>query len=216
MSGELNAGLSVRQAAAVPEWHVIAKRVLDIAVSLAALITLFPLMIIIGLVIKLASSGPVLFRWNVIGRGGHPFVGYKFRTMLRGADRLRERLAEQNEMSGPFFKMKNDPRVFPFGRFLRRFSLDELPQLWSILKGDMSLVGPRPTQVFEYAHLSAYQRARVQVKPGAVSTWIVSGKAADFDTMIEQDLQYVQNWSIWLDLSILLKAIPYIALGKNT
>jgi lipopolysaccharide/colanic/teichoic acid biosynthesis glycosyltransferase len=135
--------------------------------------------------------------------------------MFNGADRMREQLREKNEMTGVFFKMKNDPRVTPAGRILRRFSLDELPQLWSILKGDMSLVGPRPTQVFEYQQLADWQKQRTQVIPGGVSLWIASGKTQDFDQMVRSDLHYINNWSIWLDLWILMKVIPYVLFGRN-
>lgn len=194
----------------------IGKRCLDLFVAAVGLIACLPIMIVIALLIKVTSPGPIFFRWNVIGYGGKPFIGYKFRTMFVGADRMREELREKNEMSGIFFKMKNDPRVTPIGRVLRRFSLDELPQLWSVFKGDMSLVGPRPTQVFEYKQLVDWQKQRVQVKPGSVSLWIVSGKTPDFDQMILSDLEYIKNWSLGLDLKILAKAVPYIALGKNS
>jgi lipopolysaccharide/colanic/teichoic acid biosynthesis glycosyltransferase len=176
---------------------------------------MFPFMILLSLLVKLSSPGPVFFRWNVIGKGGQPFVGYKFRTMFNGAERIREQLREKNEMTGVFFKMKNDPRVTPVGRVLRRFSLDELPQLWSVLNGDMSLVGPRPTQIFEYEQLNEWQKQRNAVKPGSVSLWIVSGKTQDFDKMVQLDLEYVNNWSVWLDLKILFKAIPYVLFGRN-
>lgn len=200
--------LSVRQNAA--------KRFLDVFVSATALIIFFPLMCIVAAIVKLTSPGPIFFRWHVVGQGGKPFLGYKFRTMFVGADRMREQLREKNEMSGVFFKMKDDPRVTPVGRFLRRFSLDELPQFWSVLKGDMSLVGPRPTQVFEYEQLKDWQKQRTQVKPGSVSLWVVSGKTQDFDQMVLLDLDYINNWSFWLDLKIMLKAIPYVLLGKNS
>jgi lipopolysaccharide/colanic/teichoic acid biosynthesis glycosyltransferase len=191
------------------------KRVMDVVISGAAFLILLPVMILITLLTKLTSPGPIFFRWNVIGLEGQPFVGYKFRTMFNGADRMREQLREKNEMTGVFFKMQNDPRVTPIGRILRRFSLDELPQLWSVFKGDMSLVGPRPTQVFEYEQLKDWQKQRVKVKPGSVSLWIVSGKTTDFDQMIRLDLEYINHWSTWLDLQILMKAIPYVLLGKN-
>jgi len=192
-----------------------AKRALDLLGSAVALVIFSPLFVLTAILVKFTSPGPVFFRWNVIGQGRKPFVSYKFRTMLNGADRLREQLRDKNEMTGVFFKMKNDPRVTRLGRFLRRFSLDELPQLCSVFKGDMSLVGPRPTQVFEYEQLKDWQKQRVHVKPGAVSLWIVSGKTSDFDQMVYQDLEYVRNWSLWLDLRILLKAVPYVLLGKN-
>ena len=191
------------------------KRVIDIIVSGVSLIILSPLFALFALAIKLTLPGPVFFRWHVIGQGGRPFVGYKFRTMSVGADQVREQLREKSEMTGPFFKMKNDPRVTPVGRILRKFSLDELPQLWSVLKGDMSLVGPRPTQVFEYEQLQEWQRPRTLAKPGMASLWLVSGKTSDFDEMVRLDLKYINDWSLWLDMKILLKAILYVLLGKN-
>jgi lipopolysaccharide/colanic/teichoic acid biosynthesis glycosyltransferase len=199
----------------VPRGGLALKRVMDVLIAGTAFLILLPFMILFSLLVKLSSPGPVFFRWNVIGKGGQPFVGYKFRTMFDGADRAREQLKDKNEMTGVFFKMKNDPRVTPIGRVLRRFSLDELPQLFSVLSGDMSLVGPRPTQVFEYEQLNDWQKQRNDVKPGSVSLWIVSGKTQDFDEMVRLDLKYVNNWSIWLDLIILFKAIPYVLLGKN-
>lgn len=174
-----------------------------------------PFFILVPILIKLTSSGPVFFRWNVVGQGGRPFTGYKFRSMFDGADRAREQLRQENEMTAVFFKMKNDPRVTPVGRRLRRFSLDELPQLWSVLGGDMSLVGPRPAQVFEHQQLNDWQKQRVRLKPGLVSLWIVSGKTRNLDEMARLDLDYIRNWSLWLDLEILLKALPYVFLGKN-
>jgi lipopolysaccharide/colanic/teichoic acid biosynthesis glycosyltransferase len=136
--------------------------------------------------------------------------------MVAGADRMREGLQSKNEMTGPFFKMTRDPRVTSVGRIMRRFSLDELPQLWSILIGEMSLVGPRPTQLFEYEKLHEWQKRRVEVRPGAVSSWIVLGKTRNFDEMVHLDLDYIDRWSIWTDLSMLLKTIPYVLLGKNS
>lgn len=191
------------------------KRILDSVTSALALVLLSPLFVLIAILVKISSRGPVFFRWNVVGYGGKPFVGYKFRTMFKGADRMREQLRANNEMTGVFFKMKNDPRVTPVGRILRRFSLDELPQLWSILKGDMSLVGPRPTQTFEYPELTEWQKRRTLVKPGAVSQWISSGKTRDFNQMILSDLNYIDNWSFFLDLQVLLKTIPYVVFGRN-
>jgi len=198
-----------------PAWQRAAKRTVDVAVAATALVVCSPLLLLISLLIKVTSPGPVLFHWHVMGKGGRPFVGYKFRSMFNGADQARDQLQDKNEMSGVFFKMKDDPRVTSVGRFLRRFSLDELPQLWSVLIGDMSLVGPRPSQVFEHTQLSEWQKQRVRVRPGLVSLWIVSGKSQDVNVMVQQDLDYACNWSIWLDLMILMRAVPYIALGKN-
>jgi lipopolysaccharide/colanic/teichoic acid biosynthesis glycosyltransferase len=196
-------------------WGMVTKRVLDFLGATIAIGICLPLFVLIAILIRATSPGPVFFHWNVVGQGGKPFVGYKFRTMLKDADRMRDDLQARNEMTGVFFKMKRDPRVTSIGRILRQFSLDELPQLWSVLKGDMSLVGPRPTQVFEHEQLKKWQKQRVQVKPGAFSLWIVSGKTQDFDEMVRLDLQYIQTWSVWLDLKILLKTFPYVVLGKN-
>ena len=196
-------------------WQLAAKRGLDICVAAIALLLSSPLFAMLAILIRLTSVGPVFFRWHVVGIEGKPFIGYKFRSMVNGADRVRGQLHDKNEMTGVFFKMSNDPRVTPLGRILRRFSLDELPQLWSVLWGEMSLVGPRPCQVFEHQQLSEWQRQRTRVKPGLVSLWIVTGKCKNFDEMIRQDLYYTCNWSIWLDLAILLRVVPYVILGKN-
>jgi lipopolysaccharide/colanic/teichoic acid biosynthesis glycosyltransferase len=215
LSTNQTSALQEPKALELPAHGTAMKRVMDVVISGTVFLILLPVMILIMLLVKLTSPGSIFFRWNVIGKGGQPFVGHKFRTMFDGADRIREQLREKNEMTGVFFKMQNDPRVTPIGRILRRFSLDELPQLWSVLKGDMSLVGPRPTQIFEYEQLKDWQKQRVQVKPGSVSLWIVSGKTTDFDRMVRLDLEYINNWSMWLDLKILIKAIPYVLLGKN-
>ena len=206
---------SVSPHAQAPGWQMVVKRGLDLLGAGAALLVFSPLFALISVLIRVSSPGPVLFRWHVVGQNGKPFVGYKFRSMFEGADRVRKQLEDKNEMTGVFFKMKNDPRVTPVGRFLRRFSLDELPQVWSVLAGDMSLVGPRPCQVFEYQQLKEWQKQRVHMKPGLVSSWIVSGKTQDFDEMVQLDLDYTRNWSLSLDLKILARAIPYVVLGKN-
>lgn len=198
-----------------PAWQMAAKRCLDMLGAATALVVFSPLFVVIAILIRLTSPGPVLFRWHVVGQEGKPFVGFKFRSMYDGADRAREQLRDKNEMTGVFFKMKNDPRVTPIGRVLRRFSLDELPQLWSVLAGHMSLVGPRPSQVFEHQQLTDWQKQRVQVKPGLVSLWIISGKTQNFDEMVRLDLYYTCNWSPWLDLKILVQTLPYVILGKN-
>jgi lipopolysaccharide/colanic/teichoic acid biosynthesis glycosyltransferase len=199
----------------VSAWQMGAKRAMDIVGAATAFVIFSPFLGLIPILIRLTSRGPILFRWHVVGRHGRAFVGYKFRSMFDGADRAREKLQDKNEMTGVFFKMKDDPRVTPIGHILRRFSLDELPQLWSVLCGQMSLVGPRPSQVFEHEQLTEWQKQRVQVKPGLASLWIVSGKTRDFDEMVRLDLFYACNWSIWLDLKILLRAIPYVIFGRN-
>jgi len=193
----------------------VVKRALDIAGSAVALIpavTLFPF---VALLVKLTSAGPVFYRWNVVGESGRPFVGYKVRTMVANADALRATLNAHNERRGPAFKMKNDPRITPVGRFLRRFSIDELPQLVSILKGDMSFIGPRPLQVHEWRNCSEYQKQRNNVKPGAVSLWHVCGQPPIFDEWVDLDLEYIAKWSLRLDFVIFLKSIGYVVRAKN-
>jgi lipopolysaccharide/colanic/teichoic acid biosynthesis glycosyltransferase len=149
------------------------------------------------------------------GKNGRVLRGYKFRSMIDGADKLKQDLLPYNEMSGPVFKMRNDPRATSVGRILRKFSLDELPQLWSVLKGDMSLVGPRPVMLYEWEHFEDWQRRKLSVTPGMICLWHVTGKPQDFEQWIRVDLEYIDNWSLWLDFKILLKTIPYMLLGKS-
>lgn len=193
------------------------KRAIDVIISVIGLVFLLPLFLITGLLIKLTSSGPVFYAWDVIGRCGRPFRGYKFRTMLQNADELKSQLATHNEMVGPVFKLKNDPRVTPLGRFLRKFSIDELPQLWSVLKGDMSLVGPRPAGSQEWEQYEPWQHRKLSATPGITCLWQVNGrnKINDFDEWAKLDLEYIDNWSIWLDLEIILKTIPAVLRGTG-
>ena len=199
------------------EWQQFMKRCVDIAVSATALVTLSPLFLIIAAGIKLTSSGPVFYQWDVVGYNKKRFRGYKFRSMVRNADDLKEELLGDNEMTGPVFKIKNDPRITPLGRFLRRFSLDELPQIWSVLKGDMSLVGPRPCLQTELPQFLSWQRRKFSVKPGLTCLWQVSGRneITDFSEWAKLDLEYIDNWSLWLDFKILLRTVPAALLGKG-
>lgn len=207
--------ISISMNRKIQGWQLFIKRVVDVLVSGIFLVIFGPCFGIIAILIKLTSDGPIFFRWEIIGKDARKCTGYKFRTMFVGAERMREALQVKNQMTGPFFKIKDDPRVTSIGHFLRKFSIDELPQLWSVLKGDMSLVGPRPTQVFEYERLEDWQKQRIQVRPGCTSLWIVSGKSSDFDEMVRSDLAYINNWSLWIDVKILLKTIPYAVLGRN-
>jgi len=193
------------------------KRALDIVLSAALLIILAPLFILIALAVKLSSPGPVLYEWRVLGRHARPFIGYKFRTMVADADALKDRVREHNEMSGPVFKMRQDPRVTPLGRWLRRYSLDELPQLWSVLRGDMSLVGPRPPGPHEFVEFEPWQWAKLAVTPGITCTWQVSGRSQihDFDTWMRLDLAYIREWNLLLDLRILLQTLPAVISGRG-
>jgi len=196
-------------------WQYACKRAVDIIVSGALLIILFPLLVAIGIAIKISSAGQVLYRWPVVGTGGNALKAYKFRTMVVGADDMKGQLLDKNESTGPVFKMKNDPRVTRVGRMLRKFSLDELPQLWSVLKGDMSLVGPRPVLTYEWEGFSEWHRRKLSVKPGMICLWHLRGQPRDFDQWVRLDLEYIDNWSFWLDLKVLAGAAAYVTMGKN-
>jgi exopolysaccharide biosynthesis polyprenyl glycosylphosphotransferase len=188
------------------------KQLLDYAAAAIGLVVLAPLLLAIGAVIKLTSAGPVLFRQTRCGVNGRPFTLFKLRTMFEDAESRLDQVAHLNEVNGPAFKARHDPRVTGIGRFLRRFSIDELPQLVNVLKGDMSLVGPRPPIPSEVARYQHWQRRRLSMKPGLTGLWQVSGRADidDFNSWIELDLAYIDNWSLWLDLKIILKTIPAV------
>jgi lipopolysaccharide/colanic/teichoic acid biosynthesis glycosyltransferase len=197
--------------------RLVLKRGLDFVISGASLIILMPLLALIAALVKLSSEGPIFYQWKVVGKDGVPFVGYKFRSMYKDADRRKQELMARNEMTGPVFKMTNDPRITPVGRLLRKYSLDELPQLWSVFKGEMSLVGPRPPLATEWEQFSGEQKRKLEVKPGLTCLWQVSGRnqISDFDDWVRLDLQYIQEWSLALDLKILLKTIPAVVLGRG-
>jgi exopolysaccharide biosynthesis polyprenyl glycosylphosphotransferase len=184
------------------------KRLIDIALSSACIILLLPLWIIIPLIIKRDSPGPALYFHERVGRRGRRFIMYKFRTMVPGADRMQDRLVHLNEMDGPVFKIKDDPRFTGIGRFLRTTSIDELPQLFNVLKGDMSLVGPRPPIFKEVLQYQPWQKKRLSVIPGITCLWQVTGRnEIKFDEWMQLDLQYIENWSLTLDLKILLRTV---------
>ncbi|HEV7768299.1 MAG TPA: sugar transferase [Thermoanaerobaculia bacterium] len=193
------------------------KRVLDVAVSLLLLALAGPVIGVAALAIRMTSPGSVLFKQKRIGLNGRTFTLYKFRTMIEDAHARLEEVAHLNEMNGPAFKAKDDPRVTPVGRWLRRFSLDEIPQFWNVLKGDMSLVGPRPPIPEEVAEYHRWHRRRLSMKPGLTCLWQVSGRneIQDFDRWMKLDLQYIDNWSPSLDLKILLRTIPAVLSGKG-
>jgi lipopolysaccharide/colanic/teichoic acid biosynthesis glycosyltransferase len=196
---------------------MLVKRSIDIAAAAAGLLLLLPLLLVIAALVKFTSPGPVFYEWRVLGRHARPFLGYKFRTMVVNADELKAQILAHNEMGGPAFKMRNDPRVTPVGRWLRRYSLDELPQLWSVLVGDMSLVGPRPPGPHEFIHFADWQRGKLAVTPGITCTWQVSGRSdiRDFDEWMRLDQEYIRNWSLGLDLRILMKTIPAVLKGNG-
>jgi lipopolysaccharide/colanic/teichoic acid biosynthesis glycosyltransferase len=204
-----------------PRWHspirLAIKRALDVTVSAIFLLLLAPVLVVLAIAVKFSSSGPIFYRWKVVGRGGQPFTGYKFRSMVANADVLRDELASRNEMMGPVFKIANDPRITKVGAWLRKYSLDELPQLYSVLKGDMSLVGPRPPLVTEFKQFSEYQKQKMAVKPGITCLWQVSGRnqISDFDEWVRLDLEYISRWSLSLDLVILMRTIQAVLSGSG-
>ncbi|HEX8966498.1 MAG TPA: sugar transferase, partial [Chloroflexota bacterium] len=193
------------------------KRLIDIVGASLGLLISSPLLAVLALLVKFSSPGPILYRWRVVGRDGRHFTSYKFRSMVVNADALKAQLEAHNEMQGPVFKVTNDPRVTRVGRWLRRYSLDELPQLWSVLKGDMSLVGPRPPLQTEYARFSASQKAKLAVKPGITCLWQVQGRSniTDFDEWVRLDLEYIRHWSLALDVKILLATIPAVLSARG-
>lgn len=198
-------------------WELSMKRVVDVVLSGTLLIILSPLFLLIALFIKLTSPGPVLFVQRRVGRNGRHFDLYKFRSMVEGAEHQLAPLLEKNEMSGPAFKLSEDPRVTGVGRFLRRFSLDELPQLWNVLIGDMSLVGPRPPVPGEVSIYERKFRRRLSMRPGLTCTWQVSGRneISDFESWVRMDLEYIDNWSLGRDFSLLVRTIPAVILGSG-
>lgn len=182
------------------------KRVIDVVCSLAGLLLLSPVLIIVSILIKLESDGPIIFSQDRIGYKGQKFKMYKFRSMVVNAEELKKKLAEQNEMSGPMFKMKNDPRVTKVGKFIRKTSIDELPQLINILKGEMSLVGPRPSLPKEVKEFKLWMMERLEVKPGLTCYWQVSGRNdIDFEDWMKLDIKYVRERSFWLDIKLIFK-----------
>jgi len=194
---------------------LLAKRAFDIAVSAVALLCLAPLLAIAAVAIRLDSPGPALFRQRRVGRNGRTFQVLKFRSMYLDAEQKLQLLRTRNEMSGPVFKLKDDPRVTRVGRFIRKTSMDELPQFWNVLRGDMSVVGPRPPLPSEVEQYEPWQRRRLSVRPGITCTWQVSGRNdVDFDRWMELDLKYIDNWSLWCDFAIVLKTIPAVFNGR--
>lgn len=196
--------------------YEVVKRLIDIVCSFLGLLMLSPLFIIIAIIIKSTSKGPIFFSQKRIGKKGKEFDMYKFRSMVVNAEELKEKLAAQNEMSGPMFKMKDDPRVTKVGKFIRKTSIDELPQLWNILKGDMSLVGPRPSLPKEVAQFDEWMYKRLEVKPGLTCYWQVSGRNnIDFEDWMKLDVKYVEERNLWIDIKLIFKTVGVLFGDKN-
>jgi exopolysaccharide biosynthesis polyprenyl glycosylphosphotransferase len=192
------------------------KRSVDVTVATALLVVLSPVLALISILNRILSPGPVLFEQVRVGLHGRHFGLLKFRTMVPDAEKRKSELAHLNEMDGPVFKIKNDPRVTPFGRFLRKFSLDELPQFWNVLKGEMSLVGPRPPTPDETIKYKRWQTRRLSMRPGITCLWQISGRnGIDFDRWMELDLEYIDSWSPLLDFKILCRTIPAVIQGRG-
>jgi exopolysaccharide biosynthesis polyprenyl glycosylphosphotransferase len=192
------------------------KRGIDIVGAVVGLVLGFPLLALIGAAIRLDSPGPIVFRQTRVGIAGKTFEMYKFRSMHEEAEAELEQLRELNEADGPIFKMRDDPRLTRVGRFLRRTSLDELPQLWNVLRGEMSLVGPRPPLPAEVARYMEWHKKRLEVRPGMTALWQVSGRSTlSFDEGVLLDVYYIENWSLWLDFKILLRTIPKVLFGAG-
>lgn len=194
-------------------WRLIIKHALDFTGALIGLVLVAPVLAVTALIIKLTSPGPVLFHQFRSGLNGSPFTIYKFRTMVTNAEQLKHELEAMNEMRGPVFKVTKDPRITPVGKWLRRFSVDELPQLFNVLRGEMSLVGPRPLPVDEVRRFNDHaHRRRLSVKPGITCLWQISGRSEikDFSDWVRLDLEYIDNWSLWLDTKILLRTLPAV------
>lgn len=206
--------LIVYQTSVASEWQLFFKRIFDIAISLIGLLVLGPLLVFVSILIASTSKGSVLFRQVRSGLNGRKFTLYKFRSMFIGSEMKLKELKRQNEMDGPVFKMKRDPRVTPLGRLMRKLSIDELPQLFNVLRGHMSLVGPRPPIPAEVEMYESWQRRRLSMKPGLTCIWQVSGRNnIDFETWMEMDLQYIDNFSLWLDFKILVRTFFVVLTG---
>lgn len=197
-------------------WNLALKRTLDVGLVLASAPLTVPLALLIALLIRLDSPGPALFRQRRVGKDGAEFSCYKFRTMVRDAEQRKAELTALNEADGPIFKMRYDPRITRVGRLLRRSSLDELPQLWNVLRGEMSLVGPRPALPEEVAAYEPWHRRRLEVMPGLTGLWQVLGRSdTTFDEMVRLDIFYAENWSVGMDLRIMLMTVPAVVLGRG-
>lgn len=201
-----------------PWWTRGPKRAIDIAVSALLLVMLAPLLLILAIGVRLTSGGPAIFVHTRCGLRGRPFRFYKFRSMVADAEARKRELIHLNEVQGPAFKIARDPRITRFGGFLRKYSLDELPQLWNVLIGDMSLVGPRPPTPGEVSAYTPRQAQRLSVVPGITGLWQVSGRnnIASFDRWVELDLAYIERWSLWLDFRILARTVVVVLRAEGS
>jgi len=199
------------------EYQLFFKRIIDIIGALVAIILFLPLMFFSALLILFQDGRPIFYKWRVVGLEKKPFTSWKFRTMVRDADKLKKELEEHNEMNGPVFKITNDPRILKCGQWLRKWSIDETPQFFSVLKGDMSLVGPRPAGPHELVRYQSWQRRKLSIKPGITCLWQAYGRndINDFDDWVKMDLDYIDNWNLWLDIKIICKTLTSVIKGTG-
>lgn len=213
----LNSMLSHAMHTALLLFGIAARRLMDVVVATGAILALSPLLIGVAICIKRESPGPVFFCQQRVGKWGEYFTMYKFRSMCIDADEMKQSLADENQMDGGvLFKVKSDPRMTRTGRFIRKYSIDELPQLWNVLKGDMALVGPRPPVKSEVDQYCLSDRRRLEIKPGITCLWQVSGRSEiPFKEQVELDVEYIESHGFWQDLKILLRTVPAVLLGKG-
>ncbi|AKA67150.1 sugar transferase [Clostridium scatologenes] len=196
--------------------YIVVKRLIDILASLLGILCLSPLMIIVAVLIKIDSKGLIIFSQERVGRNGQIFKMYKFRSMVANAEEMLDKLKDKNEMSGPMFKIKEDPRITKIGKIIRKTSIDELPQLFNVLKGDMSLVGPRPNLPNEVAEFSPYHRKKLLVKPGLTCYWQVMGRnEIGFEEWMELDIKYLKERTLWIDIKLIIKTFFVLFGDKN-
>lgn len=215
---ELDGGWTVNASPIVRTFRYrVVKRAVDVITALLSIVLAAPLFVVVAVLVKASSPGPIFYRWDVVGRCGRTFRAYKFRTMVRDADALKTQISHLNEMTGPVFKLADDPRVTSVGNRMRKYSIDELPQLWSVLIGDMSLVGPRPLLLDEWAACNNRQRRKLSVTPGVTCTWQVGGRNSirDFERWVQLDLDYIDNWSLRMDFKILLQTVGAVVGGTG-
>ena len=199
-----------------PVPHAAAKRAIDITLALFFLMALAPLLLVVAALVRLTSRGPAIFKQTRVGEGGRLFTFYKFRSMYSDAEERRGELLSLNEASGPVFKIKNDPRITPLGRIIRKYSIDEMPQFYNVLRGDLSIVGPRPPIPSEVAEYGERERGRLSVRPGLTCLWQISGRSdIQFDRWMELDLQYIETMSLRNDLAIFFQTIPAVLTARG-
>ncbi|PAK52313.1 sugar transferase [Paenibacillus sp. 7541] len=197
--------------------YLVIKRIMDVMLALIGLVLLSPLFILVALLIKMEDpKGSIFFYQTRIGKNERPFRMYKFRSMVSNAEELLEKLLDQNEVGGAMFKMKEDPRITKIGKFIRKTSIDELPQLWNVVRGDMSLVGPRPALPREVMQYTSYDKQRLSVSPGCTGLWQVSGRNnLSFQEMLELDLEYIERRNLWLDIKVMLRTVKVMVFPNS-